>query len=212
MIKINLLNSYKQLTNVESEGGAFLAGDQEGDERKIVTDFVKNIVLASIGPLGLFYYELQNISSLQEKYNEISVRFNELKNFNDSKTGLAEEIKKYVDQQSRFVAQADFITKIDADKVNEYQLFQHLKNLTPQSVWIEKLELNNNSLMIRAQSDVGTEIDSFVQKLSSAEVISSLAVLNRSTKSGFAETDIEITTVNIKAQISEAKSSDGDSK
>lgn len=210
MIKINLLNSYKQSGNVNDQDG-FLASD-EGDNQKLGIDFAKNAFVVGLAPLSFYFYEVYNISNLQDKFNEVNTRYNELKNFNDSKAGLADEIKKYMIQQAHFVAQADFINKIDRDKINEFKLFQHLKNLTPQSVWIERLELNENSLILRAQSDIGSEIESFIQRLSNSEVITNLTIVNRSTKAGYAGTDIETTVVNIMAQLTNDIGSNGENK
>lgn len=212
MIKINLLTSYKQtFQNIEGNE-SLLGADQDDSGKSPLVHVAKNTLILFIGPLSLYLYEVQAISSLQTNLNEKNASNTELKNFNDSKSGLAEQIKKYMVQQAHFVAQADFINKIDRDKINEFTLFQHLKNLTPQSVWIERLELNNNSLVIRAESDVGTEIDSFIQRLSNSDVITNLTILNRSSKTGYAGTDIETTVVNINAQLTDNSKSSKESK
>jgi Tfp pilus assembly protein PilN len=203
MIKINLLNSYKEMAQNAGGGGSggmSLMFDDE-EKKKIYLDFAKRAVVIIIGPLGLYLYEGQVIPELQAKLSETDGKYNELKQFNDSKQGLAEEIKKYELTQARFTAQTDFINKIDRDKVNEYKLFEHLKNSTPENVWINKLELAGNSLTINAESDNSKEIEKFIQRLSNAEFIKNLIPTNQSNKKNFADTDVATTIMTLKADL-----------
>lgn len=202
MIKINLLNSYKETAAnaAGASGGMSLMSDDE-EKRKIYIDFMKRAVVLVIGPLGLYLYEGQIIPELQAALNESNSKFQELKSFNDSKQGLAEEIKKYEAEQSRFKAQTDFINKIDRDKVNEYRLFEHLKNSTPDNVWINKLELLGNSLTINAESDNAKEIEKFIQRLSNTDFIKNLIPTNQVNKKNFADTDVSTTLMTLKAEL-----------
>lgn len=202
MIKINLLNSYKETAAVAggASGGMSLMSDDE-EKKKVYLDFVKRAVVLVIGPLGLYLYEGQIIPELQTALNETNGKFQELKQFNDSKQGLAEEIKKYEAEQARFKAQTDFINKIDRDKVNEYRLFEHLKNSTPENVWINKLELLGNSLTINAESDNGKEIEKFIQRLSNTDFIKNLIPTNQINKKNFADTDVSTTVMTLKAEL-----------
>lgn len=202
MIKINLLNSYKELAAASSggSGGGVLMSDDE-EKKKILLDFLKRAVVVVIGPLGLYFYEGQIIPELQATLNEANGRYAELKQFNDSKQGLAEEIKRYEAEQARFTAQTDFINKIDRDKVNEYRLFEHLKNSTPENVWINRLELMGNSLTIAAESDNAKEIEKFIQRLSNADFIRNLIPTNQTNKKNFADTDVSTTLMTLKAEL-----------
>lgn len=202
MIKINLLNSYKEMASNSGggSGGMSLMSDDE-EKRKIYLDFLKRVVVVTIGPLGLYLYEGQIIPDLQTVLNETNARYAELKQFNDSKQGLAEEIKKYEAEQARFTAQTDFINKIDRDKVNEYRLFEHLKNSTPDNVWINRLELQGNSLTINAESDNAKEIEKFIQRLSNADFIKNLIPTSQTNKKNFADTDVSTTLMTLKAEL-----------
>ncbi len=204
MIKINLLNSYKMAAN--PGGGSGNTSMSDDDEQKQVTkDFLKRMLVLFIGPLGFFIYEYQTIPVLQATLAETTQKYNELKQFNDSKQGLTQEIKKYEIEQARFNAQMDFINKIDHDKVNEYRLFEHLKTSTPDNVWINKLDLNGNLLVINAESDDVKVIATFIQRLSNVDFITNLIPLNQSNKKGFAGTDVSTTVFTVKAQLNSGK-------
>lgn len=199
MIKINLLNSFKDANRVGGVGG-LIESDAEEKSRLYRAIGVRVLVLV-VGPLGLYIYEAQTLPVLQGKLNELNQKYSESKQFNDSKQDLAQEIKKYEIEQARFNAQMDFINKIDRDKVNEYKLFEHLKTSTPENVWINKLELQNNSLVINAESYDAKEIEKFIQRLSNADFIAEVVPLNQTNKKGLSGTDIATTIFTVKAQL-----------
>lgn len=204
MIKINLLNSYKMAAN-PGRGSDNTSMSDDDEQKQIIKDFLKRMLVLFIGPLGFFIYESQTIPILQTTLAETTRKYNELKQFNDSKQGLTQEIKKYEIEQARFNAQMDFINKIDHDKVNEYRLFEHLKTSTPDNVWINKLDLNGNLLVINAESDDAKVIATFIQRLSNVEFITNLIPLNQSNKKGFAGTDVSTTVFTVKAQLNSGK-------
>lgn len=205
MIKINLLNAYK--AGVSGAGAQSFAVMPESDDesKKLYTDFFKRILILIIGPLGFYVYEMQTIPVLQEKLAETNQKYNELKQFNDSKQGLTEEIKRYEVEQARFNAQMDFINKIDHDKVNEYRLFEHLKTSTPASVWINKLDLMDNSLNISAETDDVKDKEVFIQRLSNADFITNLIPLSQTMKKNFADTDVSTVVFTVRAQLTSGK-------
>ncbi len=198
MIRINLLHSYVE--GAKDVGGGESFSDDE-DNRKIGTEMAKRIAVLLIGPIGLIIYEGQIIPVLQAKLAEATTKYAELKQFNDSKQGLTQEIKKYETEQARFNAQMDFINKIDNDKVNEYRLFEHLKSSTPDNVWVTKLDLVENLLTIAAESDDPKDIATFIQRLSNSDFITNLVPMNQTSKKNFAGTDVTTTVFTVKAQL-----------
>ena len=95
MIRINLLTSYIEGAKDAGGGGmSFGGGDDEGGQ-KLGLDLGKRALVLLIGPLGLFIYESQTIPVLKATLAETTVKYMELKKFNDSKQNLTQEIKKY---------------------------------------------------------------------------------------------------------------------
>lgn len=199
MIRINLLNAYLEGARDSEAGSSFGLGDN--DSKRVGIDFAKRAVVLLIGPVGLFIYESQTIPVLQVKLAEASAKYADLKQFNDSKQGLTQEIEKYETEQARFNSQMDFINKIDNDKVNEYRLFEHLKSSTPSNVWVTRLDLIDNNLTIAAESDDPKDIATFIQRLSNADFVTNLVPLNQTSKKNFAGTDVTTTVFSLKAQL-----------
>lgn len=169
MIRINFLTSFKEYAVAQGVQGVSYSDEEE--RKQIIIEVAKRVLIIVIGPLGLYIYETQRIPELREKQTQAEAKLAEIKQFNDSKQGLAQEIKKYEDEQARFNAQMDFINKIQADKVNEYKLFTLLKNSTPPTVWVNELSFMNNSLQIFGQSTSAAAINEFTQVLSNTDFL-----------------------------------------
>lgn len=201
MIKINLLSTYKETAAISAGASGNVVLSDDDEKKKILTEFAKRAVVLLIGPLGLYIYEMQTMPELQAKLNEKNRQMAELQEFNQSKEALAEDIKKYEVEQSQFNAQMDFINKISRDKLNEYKLFQHLKDSTPESVWINDLELMDNTLSITAESDDAKEIETFIQRLSNADFITGLVPLSQTNKQNLLDVGVNTTLFTVRAQL-----------
>jgi type IV pilus assembly protein PilN len=197
VIRINFLSSFKDANALQ--GGVALFDEDE--RRQIIIAMAKRLAILAIGPIALSIYEMQTIPVLLEKKKQAEVRLDELKKFNDSKQGLAEEIKKYEDELAKFNAQGDFINKIQADKLNEYKLFTHLKQSTPASVWIDNLSLTDNILQISGEAVNPADIAQFQEKLSNSDFILNLTPLDQKTKDNAYDGGSSVTLFQLKATL-----------
>ena len=154
-----------------------------------------------LGPAAMYGYEQKRIPELADLKHQSDVKYDELKKFNDSKQGSAEEIKKFEDEQARFNAQMDFINKIQEDKLNEYKLFNHLKESTPATVWVNNLSLTDNVLQISGESTDAGDITKFQEKLSNADFIVSLVPLDQKTRDNAFDSGANTTTFQVKATL-----------
>jgi Tfp pilus assembly protein PilN len=197
MIKINFLSSFK-----DSSGGAQSPAFFDADERKQITIAIAiRLGLLALGPVGMSLYEGFNMPILHAEREQAEKDYDELKRFNDSKQGSAEEILKYEDEDARFKAQMDFINKIQADKLNEYKLFRHLKESTPPTVWVDNLSLTENILQITGQSLQAGDIAQFQDKLANSDFIVSLVPLDQKTTENAFEVGIPVTSFQVKATL-----------
>ncbi len=198
MIKINFLSSFKDAGNAQVGGVALF---DEDERRAIMIAIAKRLAVLAIGPVALSIYEAQTIPVLMEKKRQADVQFEELKKFNESKQGSAEEIKRYEDELAKFNAQGDFINKIQADKLNEYKLFRHLKESTPVTVWVDTLTLTDNVLQISGKSTDANDITEFQEKLSNSDFIVSLVPLEQKTMDNAFDTGATVTVFQVKATL-----------
>lgn len=199
MIKINFLISYKDYAATQGVGGVAIYDE---DERKqILIGIAKRVLIISLGPLGLYIYEMQTIPVLTEKKVEMQAKLTELNSFIESKQGIAQQIQAYQDEMARFTAQMDFINKIQADKLNEYKLFIHLKNSTPPTVWVNKLDLRDNSLIVMGESVDPAAITQFMERLSNTDFISNLVPVSQDTQADYLGSGVPTTLFQIKANL-----------
>jgi type IV pilus assembly protein PilN len=177
VIKINLLKSF-------SSGGSesFVSLGSTSDRDQLLIDTMKRLAIVLIGPIALYAYEYQAIPKLQQELTVLQNELAETTAFNQSKSGLAAEIKKYEEEQTKINAQMNFISKIARDKINEFKLFQHLQLATPESVWINKLEFRDNELSLNAESDVPEDLNKFSVRLSNAEFLTNIVPIYQDIK------------------------------
>ncbi len=196
MIRINLLKFYATMDSGEGSYG------EEDEKKKIYIDFLKRFVVILIGPLGLYFYENAQIPEFKNQITQLTAKIADLKQFNDKKKGLAEEIKKYEEDQNKLNAQMNFMRKVSNEKINELKLFLYLQSNIPDSVWINKLELKSSDLTLNAESDVPAEITKFLDILSSAPFLAGVSPLNQETKVDSLGPGVTTTTFNVKANFS----------
>lgn len=170
MIRINLLKAFT--SGVGSE--AFSAGASASERDQALIQAMKRLALVVLGPTCMIIYEMQSLPKLQHRLTQVQNEVNETIAFNQSKSGLAAEIKKYEDEQQKINAQMNFVNKIARDKINELKLFQHLQYTTPENVWINRLEFKDNILSLNIESDTSGELDRFSDLLSNSGFLSNL--------------------------------------
>lgn len=193
MIKINLLTTF---ANLEVDDSSF---SPDGEQKQIYIDFAKRIVILLIGPLALYFYENSQIPEFRNQIAQLNAKLAENKQFNDKKKGLAEEIKKYEEDQSKLNAQMSFMKKVSNEKINELKLFQYLQSNTPDSVWLNKVEIKGTELTLSVETDVPADITKFLDALASATFLVSVSPLNQDTKADSMGLGITTTVFNVKA-------------
>jgi type IV pilus assembly protein PilN len=199
MIRINLLKSFtsggggggNQFSSLASAGG---------DRDQLMIQSIKRLVILVLGPLALYIYESQAIPELQNKLNAINAEVTQTATFNQSKNGLAQEIKKYEEEQDKINKQMNFINKIARDKTNESKLFQHLYNSTPETVWINRLEFRDNVLSIDTESEIAEDLNKFSERLNMTEFLTNIIPTAQTYKIDPFGISVNTVTQNLKAQ------------
>ena len=201
MIKINLLKSFA------IDGAADNTFSTEEEKNKLALEIVKRLAVLVLGPIALFIYEGQIIPELNKQLQAYTQTYNETRQFNESKKGLSDEIKKYEQEQAKINLQMNFIEQVAKDKANEFKLFQHLQRVTPETIWIDKLQFKGSELTISAQSDVPGDIAKFLERLGNADYLVNISPVNQDVKTDAYGLGITITTFTVRAQFNSAGSS-----
>ena len=193
MIRINLLKYYATIDSGEGFYG------EEDEKKKIYIDFLKRLVVILIGPLAFYLYETAQIPEYKDQIVQLTAKIADLKQFNDKKKGLAEEIKKYEEDQNKLNAQMNFMRKVSNEKINELKLFLYLQSHIPESVWINKLELKGTELSLSVESDISGEITKFLEQISASPFLSAVSVLNQESRPDGVGPGMTTTVYNVKA-------------
>ena len=203
MIKINLLKTYAMESS--SDGESYFSSDD--DKKRTFVNFAKRATVLFIGPLALIGYESQTIPELQRQMQAVDNTLNETRQFIESKKGLADEIKKYQQEQAKINLQMNFIDQVSKDKLNEYKLFQHLQKVTPETIWVTRLEFKGINISISGETDAAVDIAKFMERLASAEFLTNVSPVSQDVKNDAFGLGISTTTFSVKAQFSVVGSS-----
>ncbi|OFZ30354.1 MAG: hypothetical protein A2622_08050 [Bdellovibrionales bacterium RIFCSPHIGHO2_01_FULL_40_29] len=195
MIRINLLKSF----STGGEQTDDIQYVQSDERREIYLEFSKRFIAFIIGPLGLYFYESSSIPQLQAQIAQKQQVLEDLRLFNSKKKNLAEEIRRYEQDQVRLNDQMGFMRKISDEKANEHKLFSYLQEFTPESVWINKLELRGTELSISAEGDVSQDITKFLENLSNAQFLSAVSPTNQEIRPNVIASGVTTTLFNVKA-------------
>ncbi len=195
MIRINLLRSFSAGSGDPNDESYI----QPEERQKIYVDFAKRLMAFLIGPICFYFYEASRIPDLQNQIAVKNQKLADLKQFNEKQKSLAEEIKHYEEDQIRLNSQMSFMKKIAEEKINELKLLEYLQDYTPDSVWINKLDLKGTELTINAESDVASDIGKFVESLSNARFLVGVSPTNQETKANALTEGITTTSFNVTA-------------
>lgn len=176
MIRINLMKSFYGGGTAESYAAMVSTSDRDA----ALIQAAKRFVLVILGPLVLYVYELQSLPVLEQREKTLLAEVAETAAFNQSKSGLAAEIKKYEDELNKINAQMAFVNKIARDKINELKLFQHLQYATPENVWVNRMQFKDNILTMTIESDIPAELDKFSKLLTNSGFLSNVTPIGQS--------------------------------
>lgn len=200
MIKINLLKSFVSGGTADSYAAMVSTSDRDA----ALVQAAKRVVLIVLGPMALYLYEIQALPALELKEKALLAEVAETAAFNQSKSGLAAEIKKYEDELNKINAQMAFVNKIARDKINELKLFQHLQYSTPENVWINRMEFKDSILTMTVESDVPAELDKFSQQLTNSGFLANVTPTDQSYHTDPFGVNVNTVKQDLKAQFMES--------
>lgn len=162
MIRINLAKSVPMTASnpIESmEMGEFGSGDiqKEGAFRLLV------ILLL---PLALYFYETQNLPELSSTLASKNQLLQSLTEKNTRAQGAVEEIKKFKEDQAKLQRQIDTLESLQKERLREVKILDNLQKDIPEKVWLNRLEFQDQRLLITGLTTNDTELTVFMENLS----------------------------------------------
>jgi Tfp pilus assembly protein PilN len=170
VIKVNLLKNY----GAASSEILLQLEEQKSTNRT----FAKNMVVMTLGALGLFIYENYNIPQLTDQQTALQAQLSELENFNQKKEALKLEIEKYENDRIRLNRQTEFLQRIQRERNLTVDLMSKIKEVIPSSVWILSIGVNDKKIEIKGEAEADRDINEFNNRLSTVPFLKDVIVLS----------------------------------
>lgn len=165
MIRVNLAKSRTgpSKSSASSFGGGF--GAIEPDVRR---DAVVRLFIMFLFPIGLWYYESENIPQLRDRANKLKIELTQLKAHNAQLSGRANEIRKLKEEQTKIESQINRILKLSKDRLTEIKVIEAVQNQISERVWLTKMEINNQKLLLSGIAMGDFELSGFIETLTNS--------------------------------------------
>lgn len=174
MIRVNLIKNRSGSSKSASPSSAAFSA-AESDIRR---DAIVRIFIMMIFPIGLWYYESENIPELRSRVNKLTIEHDQLKKHNAQLSSRASEIKKLKEEQTKIEAQINRILKLSKDRLTEIKVIEAVQNQISERIWLTKMEIANQKLNITGIAMGDYELSGFLETLTNSAFYSDVLLKN----------------------------------
>jgi Tfp pilus assembly protein PilN len=167
VIKINLAKVQK--AGVAAGAGIPSLEGVEGftpisDEEIRKQAFLRILVLL-LFPGILYAIEFQSIPTKKNLLSVKQEQLNQLVLKNESAKKAAEDIKVLGGQQKALQDKIDFVESLKKGRMREVQVLDSIQRMTPNKVWLQKLDVINGQLSLTGYSVTDAALTSFMDSM-----------------------------------------------
>lgn len=176
MIRINLAKGKAG----QAKAGAASHGGGAGVtvEPDVRRDAIVRIFIMLLFPIGLWYYESQNIPELRGRVSKLTIELDSLKKHNGQLSSRASEIKKLKEEQTKIEAQINRILKLSKDRLTEIKVLEAVQNQITDRIWLSKMDITNQKLTLTGIAMGDYELSGFLETLTNSAFFSDVMLKN----------------------------------
>lgn len=165
MIRINLLSS-----SAMAGGGAGTSiasgGEMSVEARDIQRQGMMRLMVILLFPAALYAYEYIHIPDLQQRLNSKQNVLRDLQAKNEQAKTAVEEIQKFNEEKGRLQKQIDALDSLRRDRQKEVKILDSIQKDIPEKVWLTRVELKENDILLDGMTTADPELTSFMETLS----------------------------------------------
>lgn len=178
MIRINLTS-----TRTISAGSGGSGGEVSGEV--VITDQVRKDALVKmlvilLAPIGLFFYEQQNIPTIQSELARKQNALMELQTFNAKAENAVQEIKKFKEDEKKIQARIEVLEKLAKDRFREVKVLDLFQQVIPEKVWFNRVDLKDGKVLLAGFSTSDIDISTFMDSLSKSVFLQEVVLVSSS--------------------------------
>jgi type IV pilus assembly protein PilN len=180
MIRINLATS-RSISNAGGAGSA--SADGGGDviltEQTRKDALVKSLVIL-LAPIGLFFYEQQNIPTIRAELIRKQTALTELQAFNAKAENSVQEIKKFKEDEKKIQARIAVLEKLAKDRLREVKVLDLFQQVIPERVWLTRVDIKEGKVLLAGFSTSDIDISTFMDSLSKSVFLQEVVLVSSS--------------------------------
>ncbi|MBS1971196.1 MAG: PilN domain-containing protein [Bdellovibrionales bacterium] len=179
MIRINLATSRP----ISSGGGG--GGSAEGGGEIVVTEQVRKDALVKLlvillAPIGLYFYEQQNIPNIRTELARKQNALTELQAFNAKAENSVQEIKKFKEDEKKIQARITVLEKLAKDRFREVKVLDLFQQVIPERVWFTRVDIKEGKVLLAGFSTSDIDISTFMDSLSKSVFLQEVVLVSSS--------------------------------
>ncbi|MEI7973033.1 MAG: PilN domain-containing protein, partial [Bdellovibrio sp.] len=138
------------------------------------------LLLLLLGPLALIGMERMIIPQKTSQLRRSQAQLAELEAKNIAAKSALGETKKFKDLEAKIQNQIQTIEGLRKKRLNEVKLLSAIQEEIPEKLWLSKLEIRSDQLILQGTSATDAEMTSFMDNLSKQSLISSVDLIKSS--------------------------------
>ena len=178
MIRINLTT-----TRVMSGGAAGTAGEGGGDvilTEQVRKDALVKLLVILLAPVGLYFYEQQNIPTIRAELARRQNALMELQTFNAKAENSVREIKKFKEDEKKIQARITVLEKLAKDRFREVKVLDLFQQVVPERVWFTRVDIKEGKVLLAGFSTSDVDISTFMDSLSKSVFLQEVVLVSSS--------------------------------
>ncbi|MBX7231965.1 MAG: PilN domain-containing protein [Bdellovibrionales bacterium] len=185
MIKVNLVSKQSKSRSTSRSGRGegpkdFAESAQLGvsfSQLKQKKNLILNLLIILSLPVGLIYYERQEINKLKNKSNLISAEVADLDQALNNKKTEIENSSTLKEKAKELTNKISILKKLARLRIREIKAIDFIQGNIPEKVWLKDLNFKNGELKIHGRATTDDELSAFIHSLEKSKYFSGVLLL-----------------------------------
>jgi len=180
MIRINLASSRSISGGAMGGGIAADVGEETSISEQARKDAFVKLLVILLAPIGLFFYEQQNIPTIQAELVRKQTTLTELQVFNAKAENSVLEIKKFKEDEKKIQMRISVLEKIAKDRFREVKVLDLFQQVIPEKLWLTRVDIKDGKILLAGFSTSDIDISTFMESLSKSVFLQEVVLVSSS--------------------------------
>lgn len=175
MIRINLASAKGMASlspGVGGDGGVVIVSDQ------VRKDALVKLLVIILIPMGLYFYEQQNIPAIYAELNQKQATLAQLAEFNLRAENAVREIKKFKEDERKIQSRISALERISKNRFREVKVLDLFQQVIPERLWLTRVDIKDGKILLAGLSMSDIDISTFMDSLSKSVFLQDVVLIS----------------------------------